>query len=52
MVAEIALLGDEALVIGTRFSLPGEDALDVRFLVVPSPDTLDALLDRSVSVAA
>jgi chemotaxis protein CheC len=51
VVAEIALLGDKALVIGTRFALLGEDALDVRFLVVPAPETLDALLDRSVSVA-
>jgi chemotaxis protein CheC len=52
IVAEIALLGDEALVIGTRFALPGDDALDVRFLVVPAPETLDALLERAVSVTA
>jgi chemotaxis protein CheC len=52
VVAEIALLGDEALVIGTRFALSELDSLDVRFLVVPSPDTLDALLERSVAVSA
>ena len=52
VVAEIALLGDEALVIGTRFALPQLDSLDVRFLVVPSPETLDALLERSVAVSA
>jgi chemotaxis protein CheC len=54
VVAEIALLGDEALVIGTRFALPDDDAqaLDVRFLVVPSPETLDLLLERSIVVTA
>jgi chemotaxis protein CheC len=50
IVADVALLGDEALVIGTRFDLiaDGEaQALDVRFLVVPSPETLDVLLSRA-----
>src|SRR5690348_1543030 len=38
IVADVALLGDEALVIGTRFNLVTEgetQALDVRFLVIP-----------------
>ncbi len=52
IVADVALLGDEALLIGTHFSLPssGADAahtLDARFLVIPSPATLDALLERA-----
>jgi chemotaxis protein CheC len=52
VVAEIALLGDEALVIGTRFSLSGADLLDARLVVVPTPETLDALLERSGALAA
>ena len=50
IVADVAVLGDEALVIGTRFSLVTEresQALDVRFLVIPSPATLEALLTRA-----
>jgi chemotaxis protein CheC len=57
IVADIALLGDEALVIGARFHLvddasQSEQALDVRFLVVPSPETLDEVLSRASAVAA
>ncbi len=51
----VGLLGDEALVIGTRFNLIYEadtQALDVRFLVVPSPETLEKLLASAVAVAA
>ena len=57
IVADVALLGDEALVIGTRFDLVADgqsQALDVRFLVIPSPQTLETLLSRAgdVSLAA
>jgi chemotaxis protein CheC len=56
IVADVALLGDEALVIGTRFELVSEtggtsEALDVRFLVIPSPETLEELLSRSNAMA-
>jgi chemotaxis protein CheC len=50
IVADVALLGDEALVIGTRFELPSAgpaEALDVRLLVIPAPETLEALLSRT-----
>jgi chemotaxis protein CheC len=52
IVAEVALLGDEALVIGTHFTLPSVDSgkdrtLDTRFLVIPSPETLEQLLSRA-----
>jgi chemotaxis protein CheC len=57
IVADIALLGDEALVIGARFHMvdgasQAAQALDVRFLVVPSPETLDELLTRASAVVA
>jgi chemotaxis protein CheC len=55
IVADVALLGDEALVIGTRFNLVTEgesQALDVRFLVIPSPETLEALLTRANAAPA
>ncbi|MBV8717078.1 MAG: chemotaxis protein CheX [Chloroflexi bacterium] len=54
IVADVALLGDEALVIGTRFNLISEgesQALDVRFLVIPSPETLEQLLTRANALA-
>jgi chemotaxis protein CheC len=52
VVADIALLGDTALVIGTRFYMPTRDlqdvqGLDVRFLMIPSPATLGELLERA-----
>jgi chemotaxis protein CheC len=50
IVADVALLGDEALLIGAHFNLVGEEerqVLDVRFLVVPTPETLEALLSRA-----
>jgi chemotaxis protein CheC len=52
IVADIALAGDEALVIGAQFSLIDagsqlSQTLDVRFLVIPSPETLEALLTRA-----
>jgi len=55
IVADVALLGDEALVIGTRFNLvtDGESqVLDVRFLVIPSPATLEVLLTRAEAAPA
>jgi len=50
IVADVAVLGDEALVIGTRFNLVTEgesQAPDVRFLVIPSQATLETLLTRA-----
>jgi chemotaxis protein CheC len=50
IVADVALLGDEALLIGTRFNLVSEDSskvLDVRLLVIPSPESLEQLLTRA-----
>jgi len=57
IVADVALLGDEALVIGTRFHLLSEtggeaETLDVRFLVIPSPETLEQLLSRACALEA
>lgn len=44
IVADIALLGDEALLIDTCFKLASQELLDVRLLVIPSPETLERLL--------
>lgn len=43
IVAEVALVGEEALVIGTSFSI-ASDAMDARLLVIPAPETLERLL--------
>ena len=50
-IADIAQLGDEALLIKTQLGPPSADAGDsatvnVRLLVIPTPDTLTALLER------
>jgi chemotaxis protein CheC len=50
-LAEIAQLGDEALLIKTQLGRPEEgpglvDLANFRMLVIPTPDTLTALLDR------
>ena len=49
VIYDIALMGDDALVIGTHLQ-PEETAvagaIDVRVVVIPSPDTLDQLLTR------
>lgn len=50
-IADIAQVGDEALLIttqlGTELAHAGSgDLVDLRLLVIPTPDTLTALLDR------
>lgn len=50
IVADIALLGDEALLIETGFTLQSRDMLDVRLLVIPSPETLERLLSPAGKV--
>lgn len=55
-IADIAQLGDDALLITTQLgpesALVGSDGLvDLRLLVIPTPDTLTALLDRLGSKA-
>jgi chemotaxis protein CheC len=55
-IADIARLGDEAMLITTQLgpqsALAGDDALvNVRLLVIPTPDTLTALLERLGSKA-
>ncbi len=50
-VADIALLGDEALLIETAFvpaaaPASGSTVVDARLLAIPTPDTLDCLLER------
>jgi chemotaxis protein CheC len=55
IVADVALLGDEALLIGTRFNLISDDSskvLDVRLLVIPSPESLEQLLSRADALPA
>ena len=44
IVADIALLGEEALLVDTSFLLESRDSLEVRLLVIPSPETLERLL--------
>jgi chemotaxis protein CheC len=55
-IADIAQVGDEALLIttqlGTESALAGSgDLVNVRLLVIPTPDTLTALLNRLSSKA-
>jgi chemotaxis protein CheC len=55
-IADIAQVGDEALLIttqlGTESALMGEGELvNLRLLVIPTPDTLASLLDRLGSIA-
>jgi chemotaxis protein CheC len=53
IVADVALLGDSALLIGTCFDLVSDgesQALDVRFLVIPSPETLEEFLSRAAEL--
>jgi hypothetical protein len=55
-IADIAELGDDALLITTQLgpesALVGSDGLvDLRLLVIPTPDTLTAVLDRLGSKA-
>jgi chemotaxis protein CheC len=50
-IADIALLSDEAVVIGTQLATSPPEAgcpssTEARLLVIPAPGTLDALLDR------
>ncbi len=47
IVAEVALMGDEALIIGTSFGLASDEDLDAHLLVVPTPETLASLLARA-----
>jgi chemotaxis protein CheC len=50
IVADVALTGEEALVIETHFSVCTDEetrTLDARFLVIPTPETLDQLLMRA-----
>jgi chemotaxis protein CheC len=50
IVADVALMGDEALIIGTSFKLESDEDLDARLLVVPAPETLGRLLDRAAAM--
>ena len=56
LAADIASVAEEALVINTRFSMGGSDAaehnFDARLLVVPTPETLEAFLERGALVGA
>ncbi len=50
-VADIAMLGDEALLIETEFlpsspNTTGSPVVDARLLAIPTPDTLTSILDR------
>ncbi len=48
VVADIALLGDQALVIDTHFNIASEtEILPLQLLVIPSPTTLERLLERA-----
>jgi chemotaxis protein CheC len=54
LAADIASVAEEALVINTRFTIgesnPTIHDLDARLLVVPTPQTLEAFLDRGALV--
>ncbi|GAC1313515.1 MAG: chemotaxis protein CheC [Chloroflexota bacterium] len=56
LAADIASAAEEALVISTRFTMGDADAtthsLDARLLVVPTPETLEAFLERGALVGA
>jgi chemotaxis protein CheC len=56
LAADIATVAEEALVINTRFTLEQPEqlaqALDLRFLVVPTPSMLEQLLERAVPIGA
>lgn len=56
LAADIASVAEEALVINARYMMWDADVmsrpLDTRFLVVPAPETLEALLERGALLGA